>query len=72
MWKQLTQTLRDAVRRAIATLQLAFHEIVILRELDGFIKKEMAELAEAAEIQHGISRYVSLKPTVRRRFSSQP
>ena len=36
----------DAVRRAIAGLPLDFREIVILREMEGFSYKEIAELAE--------------------------
>src|SRR5215831_14240729 len=36
----------DAVRRAIAELPLDFREIVILREMEGFSYKEIAELAE--------------------------
>lgn len=35
----------DAVRRAIADLPLEFREIVILREMEGFSYKEIAELA---------------------------
>ena len=36
----------DAVRRAIAELPLDFREIVILREMEGFSYKEIADLAE--------------------------
>jgi RNA polymerase sigma-70 factor, ECF subfamily len=36
----------DAVRRAIAELPVEFREIVILREMEGFSYKEIAELAE--------------------------
>lgn len=36
----------DAVRRAIADLAVEFREIVILREMEGFSYKEIAELAE--------------------------
>ena len=36
----------DAVRRAIADLPVEFREIVILREMEGFSYKEIAELAE--------------------------
>ena len=36
----------DAVRRAIAELLVEFREIVILREMEGFSYKEIAELAE--------------------------
>jgi RNA polymerase sigma-70 factor (ECF subfamily) len=36
----------DAVRRAIAELPVEFREIVVLRELEGFSYKEIAELAE--------------------------
>src|SRR6516162_3121601 len=36
----------EAVRRAIADLPLEFREIVILREMEGFSYKEIAELAE--------------------------
>jgi RNA polymerase sigma-70 factor (ECF subfamily) len=36
----------DAVRRAIAELLLEFREIVILREMEGFSYKEIADLAE--------------------------
>ena len=36
----------DAVRRAIAELPLDFREIVILREMEGFSYKEIAELTE--------------------------
>jgi RNA polymerase sigma-70 factor (ECF subfamily) len=37
----------DAVRRAIADLPVEFREIVILREMEGFSYKEIADLAEA-------------------------
>jgi len=36
----------EAVRRAIAELPVEFREIVILREMEGFSYKEIAELAE--------------------------
>jgi RNA polymerase sigma-70 factor (ECF subfamily) len=36
----------DAVRRAIADLPVEFREVVILRELEGFSYKEIADLAE--------------------------
>jgi len=36
----------EAVRRAIAGLPVEFREIVILREMEGFSYKEIAELAE--------------------------
>jgi RNA polymerase sigma-70 factor (ECF subfamily) len=36
----------EAVRRAIANLPVEFREIVILREMEGFSYKEIAELAE--------------------------
>jgi len=36
----------DAVRRAIAELPVEFREIVILREMEGFSYKEIAELAD--------------------------
>ena len=36
----------DAVRRAIAELPVEFREIVILREMEGFSYREIAELAE--------------------------
>src|SRR5580704_6901459 len=36
----------DAVRRAIAELPVEFREIVILREMEGFSYKEIADLAE--------------------------
>ena len=36
----------DAVRRAIGDLPVEFREIVILREMEGFSYKEIAELAE--------------------------
>jgi RNA polymerase sigma-70 factor, ECF subfamily len=36
----------DTVRRAIAELPLEFREIVILREMEGFSYKEIADLAE--------------------------
>jgi RNA polymerase sigma-70 factor (ECF subfamily) len=36
----------DAVRGAIAELPLDFREIVVLREMEGFSYKEIAELAE--------------------------
>jgi RNA polymerase sigma-70 factor (ECF subfamily) len=36
----------EAVRRAIAALPVEFREIVILREMEGFSYKEIAELAE--------------------------
>ena len=36
----------EAVRRAIAELPVEFREIVILREMEGFSYKEIADLAE--------------------------
>jgi RNA polymerase sigma-70 factor (ECF subfamily) len=36
----------DAVRRAIAELPVEFREVVVLREMEGFSYKEIAELAE--------------------------
>ena len=36
----------DAVRRAIAELPVQFREIVVLREMEGFSYKEIADLAE--------------------------
>jgi RNA polymerase sigma-70 factor, ECF subfamily len=36
----------EAVRRAIASLPVEFREIVILREMEGFSYKEIADLAE--------------------------
>jgi RNA polymerase sigma-70 factor (ECF subfamily) len=36
----------DAVRRALGELPLEFREIVILREMEGFTYKEIADLAE--------------------------
>ena len=36
----------DAVRRALAELPVEFREIVILREMEGFSYKEIADLAE--------------------------
>jgi len=36
----------DAVRRAIAELPVDFREIVILREMEGFSYKEIADLTE--------------------------
>jgi RNA polymerase sigma-70 factor, ECF subfamily len=36
----------DAVRRAIADLPIEFREIVILREMEGFSYKEIADLSE--------------------------
>jgi RNA polymerase sigma-70 factor (ECF subfamily) len=36
----------DAVRRAIADLPVEFREIVILREMEGFSYKEIADVAE--------------------------
>jgi len=36
----------DAVRRAIAELPVEFREIVILREMEGFSYKEIADLAD--------------------------
>src|SRR5580693_5484238 len=36
----------DAVRRAIAELPVEYREIVILREMEGFSYKEIADLAE--------------------------
>ena len=36
----------DAVRRAVAELPVDFREIVILREMEGFSYKEIAEMAE--------------------------
>jgi RNA polymerase sigma-70 factor, ECF subfamily len=36
----------DAVRRALAELPVEFREVVILREMEGFSYKEIADLAE--------------------------
>jgi RNA polymerase sigma-70 factor (ECF subfamily) len=60
----------DAVRRAIAELPVEFREIVILREMEGFSYKEIAELAEVP-IGTVMSRLARARKLLQKRFSAE-
>ena len=59
----------DAVRRAIADLPVEFREIVVLRELEGFSYKEIAELAEVP-IGTVMSRLARARKLVQKRLAA--
>ena len=60
----------DAVRRAIAELPVEFREIVILREMEGFSYKEIAELAEVP-IGTVMSRLARARKLLQRRLAAE-
>ncbi|PWU19965.1 MAG: RNA polymerase subunit sigma [Verrucomicrobia bacterium] len=59
----------DAVRRAIAELPTEFREIVILREMEGFSYKEIADMAEVP-IGTVMSRLARARKLLRRNLTS--
>jgi RNA polymerase sigma-70 factor (ECF subfamily) len=59
----------DAIRRAIAELPVEFREIVILREMEGFNYKEIAELAEVP-IGTVMSRLARARKLLRKRLAA--
>jgi len=67
---QLADADAGAVRRAIADLQLEFREIVVLRELEGFSYKEIAELAEVP-IGTVMSRLARARKLLQRRLARE-
>jgi RNA polymerase sigma-70 factor (ECF subfamily) len=60
----------DAVRRAIAELPVEFREIVILREMEGFSYKEIADLAEVP-IGTVMSRLARARRLLQKRLSRE-
>ena len=60
----------DAVRRAIAELPVDFREIVILREMEGFSYKEIAELVEVP-IGTIMSRLSRARRLLQKRFTAE-
>jgi RNA polymerase sigma-70 factor (ECF subfamily) len=60
----------EAVRRAIADLPLEFREIVILREMEGFSYKEIAELAEVP-IGTVMSRLARARKLLQKRLAAE-
>jgi RNA polymerase sigma-70 factor, ECF subfamily len=60
----------DAVRRAIADLPVEFREIVILREMEGFSYKEIAELAEVP-IGTVMSRLARARKLLQKRLTAE-
>jgi len=60
----------DAVRRAIAELPLEFREIVILREMEGFSYKEIADLADVP-IGTVMSRLARARKLLRKRLAAE-
>ena len=60
----------DAVRRAIAELPVEFREIVILREMEGFSYKEIAELADVP-IGTVMSRLARARKLLQRRLTAE-
>jgi RNA polymerase sigma-70 factor (ECF subfamily) len=60
----------DAVRRAIADLPVEFREIVILREMEGFSYKEIADLAEVP-IGTVMSRLARARKLLQKRLASE-
>ena len=60
----------DAVRRAIADLPVEFREIVVLRELEGFSYKEIAELAEVP-IGTVMSRLARARKLLQKRLAAE-
>jgi RNA polymerase sigma-70 factor (ECF subfamily) len=60
----------DAVRRAIAELPVEFREVVILREMEGFSYKEIADLAEVP-IGTVMSRLARARKLLQKRLASE-
>ena len=60
----------DVVRRAIAGLPVEFREIVILREMDGFSYKEIADLAEVP-IGTVMSRLARARKLLQKRLTAE-
>jgi RNA polymerase sigma-70 factor, ECF subfamily len=60
----------DAVRRAIADLPVEFREIVILREMEGFSYKEIADLAEVP-IGTVMSRLARARKLLQKRLAAE-
>ena len=60
----------DAVRRAIADLPVEFREIVILREMEGFSYKEIADLAEVP-IGTVMSRLARARKLLQKRLTAE-
>jgi RNA polymerase sigma-70 factor (ECF subfamily) len=60
----------DAVRRAIADLPVEFREIVILREMEGFSYKEIADLAEVP-IGTVMSRLARARKLLQKRLTTE-
>ncbi len=60
----------DAVRRAIAELPVEFREIVILREMEGFSYKEIADLAEVP-IGTVMSRLARARKLLQKRLAAE-
>jgi len=60
----------DAVRRAIAELPVEFREIVILREMEGFSYKEIADLAEVP-IGTVMSRLARARKLLQKRLTAE-
>src|SRR5947209_6673235 len=60
----------DSVHRSIAELPLEFREIVILREMEGFSYKEIAELAEVP-IGTVMSRLARARKLLQRRLARE-
>jgi RNA polymerase sigma-70 factor (ECF subfamily) len=60
----------DAVRRVIAELPVEFREIVILREMEGFSYKEIADLAEVP-IGTVMSRLARARKLLQKRLAAE-
>jgi RNA polymerase sigma-70 factor, ECF subfamily len=60
----------DAVRRAIAELPVEFREIVVLREMEGFSYKEIADLAEVP-IGTVMSRLARARKLLQKRLAAE-
>jgi RNA polymerase sigma-70 factor (ECF subfamily) len=60
----------DAVRRALAELPVEFREIVILREMEGFSYKEIADLAEVP-IGTVMSRLARARKLLQKRLATE-
>src|SRR6266566_3122207 len=60
----------DAVRRAITDLPVEFREIVILREMEGFSYKEIADLAEVP-IGTVMSRLARARKLLQKRLTAE-
>jgi len=60
----------DAVRRAIAELPAEFREIVVLREMEGFSYREIAELAEVP-IGTVMSRLARARKLLQKRLTAE-